>query len=130
MSPANKDRASSVSEFGQKAHLALQHGCHLVVVDLFPPSAHDPEGLHGAICEFFGPAEDLPTPDKPLTLASYVAMDLPDAYVEFVAVGDLLPEMALFLEPDCHINLPLESTYQQAYRGVPAYWKAAVERNT
>src|SRR5438309_10078886 len=78
VSPANKDRASSVSDFVQKAHLALQHGCHLVVVDLFPPSAHDPEGMHGAIWECFGPAEDLPRPDKPFTLASYVATDLPD----------------------------------------------------
>ena len=129
VSPANKDRASSVSDFVQKARSALQHGCHRVVVDLFPPSAHDPEGMHGAIWECFGPAEDLPRPDKPLTLASYVATDLPDAYVEFLAVGDPLPEMALFLESDWYISLPLESSYQQAYRGVPAYWKAVVERN-
>ncbi|HEV3079278.1 MAG TPA: DUF4058 family protein [Gemmataceae bacterium] len=127
--PANKDRASSVRDFVRKAHAALQHGCHLVVVDLFPPSAHDPEGIHGAIWELFGPAEDLPSADKPLALGSYVAADLPDAYVEFIAVGDPLPEMPLFLEPDRHIDLPLESTYEQAYRGVPAYWKAAIERH-
>jgi hypothetical protein len=37
--------------------------------------------------------------------------------------------MHIFLEPDRHIDLPLESTYEQAYRGVPAYWKAAIERH-
>ena len=36
--------------------------------------------------------------DEPLTLAAYSAGPVKTAYVEPAAVGDLLPEMPLFLE--------------------------------
>jgi hypothetical protein len=42
-------------------------------------------------------------------------------------VGDVLPDMPLFLQPDWYVNVPLESTYQAAYRGVPAYWRGILE---
>jgi hypothetical protein len=68
----------------------------------------------------------LPT-DKPLTLAAYVATALPEAWIEPLAVGGTLPDGPLFLQPDRHINVPLEATYQAAYRGVPAYWRGVLE---
>src|SRR5262249_35501184 len=49
VSPANKDRAESVDEFVAKSVSALRVGVNLLVVDLFPPSLHDPHGMHGAI---------------------------------------------------------------------------------
>lgn len=67
---------------------------------------------------------DLPG-EEPLTLASYVA-DSPvrvDAYVEHLAVGTALAEMPLFLNPERYVNVPLEATYQAAYRGLPALWR-------
>lgn len=57
------------------------------------------------------------SPDRPLTLASYVARALPEAYVEHLAAGEALPDMPLFLTPTAYINIPLEPTYQAAYRG-------------
>src|SRR5713226_2976432 len=42
LSPANKDRASSLNDFVKKAHSALHYGCHLLVIDLCPPGLHDP----------------------------------------------------------------------------------------
>jgi hypothetical protein len=56
-----------------------------------------------------------------------VATQLPVAYVELVAVGDVLPQMPLFLDPDWYVNVPLEATYQAAYGGVPAFWRRVVE---
>ena len=35
--------------------------------------------------------------------------------------------MPLFLEPELYVNVPLEATYQAAYRGVPRRWKTVLE---
>jgi hypothetical protein len=83
--------------------------------------------MHGAIWEAFAEEAVVPSRDRPLTLAAYVATQLPVAYVELVAVGDVLPQMPLFLDPDWYVNVPLEATYQAAYGGVPAFWRRVVE---
>jgi hypothetical protein len=45
------------------------------------------------------------------------------AYVEPVAVGDPLPEMPLFLEPELYVPVPLETTYTSAFAAVPRRWR-------
>jgi hypothetical protein len=127
VSPAKKDRAKSVVDFVKKAHAALTNGCNLLLVDLFPPGKFDLHGMRGAIWEDIDDGDDFAIDDKPLTLASYVAAPLVDAYVEQIAVGDSLPEMALFLDPDSYVGTPLEATYMQAYEGVPDFWQEVVE---
>jgi hypothetical protein len=129
VSPANKDRARHVEDFAAKAVDALDTGVHLLVVDLFPPGTHDPHGMHGVIQQRLKQSDepyDLPS-DEPLTLASYAAGPRVDVYLEHLAVGTLLPEMPLFLRPDRYVNLPLESTYQAAYGGMPAFWRDVIE---
>lgn len=106
----------------------LNHGCHLLVVDPFPPGASDPQGIHGAIwAQFCQSAWELPA-DKPLTLAAYTGGMLPRAYVEPIAVGAVLPDMPLFLDEDWYVNIPLEATYQEAYTTVPRRWRAVIEQ--
>jgi hypothetical protein len=39
----------------------------------------------------------------------------------------LLPEMPLFLRPDWYVNVPLESTYQEAYQGMRSFWRNVLE---
>ena len=98
-----------------------------MVVDLFPPSKRDPQGIHKAIWDEFE-EEDLELPrDKPLTLASYDAGSDYVAYVEFVAVGDALPDMPLFLKPDIYVQAPLEPTYQAAWDAFPAALKGLLD---
>jgi hypothetical protein len=63
-----------------------------------------------------------------LTIASSVADEPVEIYLEHPTIGDSLPEMPLFLRPDRYINLPLESTYQEAYRGMPAFWREVLEQ--
>lgn len=127
VSPANKDRPSHVAALADKAEAALWHGIHLLLVDLFPPGPHDPRGIHGTIWERFDvESYDLP-PGEPLTLASYVAGPTPEAYLEHLRVGSSLPEMPLFLNPDRYINVPLETTYLDAFRGMPAFWREVIE---
>ena len=127
VSPANKDRPGSVADFAQKAESVLRQGVHLLVVDLFAPGLHDPRGIHEVISDAYGDKPNAPPPDKQITLASYVAGPLPEAYLEFVAVGDALPAMPLFLDPDTYVTVPLEPTCEAAYRGVPEIWREVLE---
>ncbi len=129
VSPANKDRARTVAEFASKTVEALDAGIHVLMVDLFPPGLHDPEGMHGVIRQRLDGSDEpynLPI-DELLTLASYAAGPQVDIYLEHVAVGAALPEMPLFLRPDRYVNVPLEPTYQAAYRGMPAFWRDVLE---
>jgi hypothetical protein len=105
----------------------LYRGYHLLILDVHPPGRRDPQGIHGAIwAEVCDDAYVAPA-DKPLTLAAYSAGQIKRAYIEPIAVGDALPEMPLFLEPEAYINVPLEATYQAAYRGVPQRWRRVLE---
>jgi hypothetical protein len=129
VSPANKDRARHVEDFAAKAVDALDVGVHLLVVDLFAPGAHDPFGMHAAICQRLAQSDepyDLPA-DEPLTLAAYAAGPRVEVYLEHLVVGAALPEMPLFLRPDRYVNAPLEPTYQAAYRGMPSFWRDVLE---
>jgi hypothetical protein len=127
VSPGNKDSRHALQTFLRKATHLLEQGIHLLVVDLLPPTKRDPQGIHKAIWDEI--AEDpfeLP-PDKPLTLAAYEAGSVYVAYVEPVAVGQVLPDMPLFLEPGVHVRAPLEATYQTTWHGFPAALKGLLE---
>jgi hypothetical protein len=130
VSPANKDRAAHVEVMAEKIADALEFGVHVLLVDLFPPRPADPHGLHGAVWERFANEPSGPPAEGPLTLASYVAAAPPEAYLEHLAVGAVLPDMPLFLHRERYVNTPLEATYQAAYRGVPAFWRDVLEGNS
>jgi hypothetical protein len=106
-----------------KALHVLRSGIHLVIVDLFPPSVRDPQGVHKAIWdELIDNDFTLPS-DKTLTLASYIGGLILESFVEPVAVGASLPDMPLFLTPEVYIPLPLERTYESAWEAVPDFWR-------
>ena len=79
--------------------------------------------------EFADPSFELPA-GEPLTLAAYSAGPRKRAYVEPTAVGRELIDMPLFLEPEVYVNVPLEPTYQAAYRGVPLRWRRVLESSS
>jgi hypothetical protein len=129
VSPANKDLASHVEDFAAKVVSALDLGVHVLLVDLFPPGPQDPHGTHGVIrprLDLSDEPYDLPA-DEPLTLAAYAAGPQVEIYLEHRRVGAALPDMPLFLRPDRYVSVPLEPTYQAAYRGVPAFWRDVLE---
>jgi hypothetical protein len=130
VSPGNKAGNHQFRTFVEKALEALYRGYHLLIVDLFPPGPRDPNGIHGAI---WGEITDEPftlPPDEPLTLAAYSAGPTKRCYVEATAVGRVLVDMPLFLDPEVYVNVPLEATYQGAYRGVPRRWRQVLEAAT
>lgn len=54
VSPGNKDSRNAIRTFVEKAIDMLNQGVNLLVVDLFPPTPRDPQGIHKAIWDEFG----------------------------------------------------------------------------
>jgi hypothetical protein len=132
VSSGNKSSRSALRSFVEKTLEFLHKGVHLLIVDLFPPSMHDPQGIHKAIWDEIQDQQveqpfELPH-DHRLTLAAYVADAASEAYVELVRVGELLPDMPAFLGVDSYIPVPLEATYQATWASCPEDMREAVER--
>jgi hypothetical protein len=112
ISPGNKASQNEMRAFVEKSANLIAQGVHLLVIDLFPPSKRDPQGIHKAIWDQFV-EEDFELPaEQRLTLAAYDAGPPPVAYVEFIAVGETLPDMPIFLKPEFYVLAPLEQTYR------------------
>jgi hypothetical protein len=128
VSPGNKDSRGSFRQFIEKSIGFLDQGIHLLVIDLFPPTPRDPQGIHKAIWDEITEASfELPA-QRNRTLVSYDAGPQKVAYVEPIGVGDLLPSMPIFLEAArWHVPVPLESTYQTAWDACPQEFRQAVE---
>src|SRR6266581_6900524 len=73
VSPGNKSNRAALRAFVEKSADFLREGVHLLVVDLFPPSKRDPQGIHKAIWDEIEEQEFELPPDKPRTLAAYSA---------------------------------------------------------
>ena len=127
ISPANKDRSQHVEELVDKAVSALERGVHVLLIDLFPPGPHDPSGIHGSIVQC------LERVRRALRLTGRGAADAGqlrrraqvEIYLEHLAVGALWRRCRCFLRPDRYVNVPLESTYQATYRGMPEFWRGS-----
>jgi hypothetical protein len=127
VSPGNKGSNSELRAFVQKTADLIQQGVHALVIDLFPPTTRDPQGIHKAIWDEFEEEDFTPPADKPLTVASYSAGPVKTAYVESIAVGDVLPDLPLFLDPDYYVPAPLEATYRTTWELFPAALKGLLE---
>ena len=123
VSPGNKDSRNSIRAFVEKATDILNQGVNLFIVDLFPPTPRDPQGIHQAIWGELGDEPFEQVPGKPLIVASFLGGDLPTAYVEPIGVGDVLPSLPIFLAQDRYIPAPLEATYEQAWAAFPVLLK-------
>ncbi len=126
VSPGNKSTQHALQQFVRKVGDFLDHGVHLLILDLLPPGRHDLQGIHGAIWDYIAGEDYLLPPDKRLTIAAYESDLATRAYVEPVAVGDVLPNMPLFLEPRGCISVPLEASYQSAWDAVPRRWRDVI----
>jgi hypothetical protein len=125
VSPGNKASQLALRQFAEKSLELLERGIHLLVVDPFPPTRHDPEGIHPAIWSGINDEPFALPADKRLTLASYVADTFKTAYVEPVA-GDSLPAMPLFLDAKKYIRVPLDETYEATWKACPEEFKQRV----
>ena len=131
VSPGNKSSRRDFTAFVNKAVAVLDAGVHLLVVDPFPPTDRDPNGIHDAIwnraarradrTRFVRPA------GEPLTAVSYAAGEELVAAVQPFAVGQAVPSMPLFLTAERYVSVPLEQAYQAAWPDVPRVWRQVLE---
>jgi hypothetical protein len=120
VSPGNKDSRHALRSFVEKTVDLLYDNINLLIIDPFPPSPRDPQGIHKAIWdEITDEPFELPS-DRKLTLVAYQASPIKTAYVEPFAVGNPIPDMPLFLQNDFYINVPLEATYMDTWNALPA----------
>jgi hypothetical protein len=121
VSPGNKSGDDAMFGFRDKALLALQQGIHLMILDLFPPGASDPDGICGLLAETCG-TEPLPLPPgRDRVMASYRAGRPSRAFLEPVGVGEALPDLPLYLHADRFVNVPLETAYGRAFEVMPDF---------
>jgi hypothetical protein len=129
VSAGNKSSQARFRKFLTKTIDFLDQGVHVLVIDLFPPTPREPQGIHQAIWSEKYDGDFEFHADKPLTLASYRATtegSVARSFVEPIAVGDALPAMPLFLWSDRYINVDLEQTYQSAWEVYPGPLKPKV----
>lgn len=130
VSPGNKSSRNAFRAFVEKAADLLNRRVHLLIVDLLPPGPRDSHGIHAAIWDEIAGQEYLPPAGQPLTLAAYETALTVRAYVRPVAVGDALPEMPLFLEPNGCVQAPLDATYRIAFAAMPRRWRRVLAPTT
>jgi len=119
VSPGNKDSRHALRSFVEKTVDLLYDNVNLLVIDPFPPSPRDPQGIHKAIWDEITDEPFALPEDRQLTLAAYQAAPIKTAYVEPFAVGKPIPDMPLFLHNDFYINVPLEATYMDTWNVLP-----------
>jgi hypothetical protein len=95
--------------------------------NLFPPTPRDPSGIHKLIWDEISDQPFSFPPGKDRLLASYETGAEKAAYIEVLAVGDVLPDMPLFVAEGMHVKVPLESTYRTAWSACPEAMQKAVE---
>jgi hypothetical protein len=123
----NKAGREALEAFVEKTVSALRQGIHVLVIDLHPPGPRDRQGIHGAIWAEISQEPYRRPKNKPLTLVSYAAGVPKTAYIQPMAVGEVLPDMPLFLTPEVYVPVPLETTYRETWEAGRGPWKNVLE---
>lgn len=119
ITPGNKHTRRAMGSFVERKVNLLDDGINLLVIDPFPPSTRDPQGIHKAIWDEITDDPFALPEDRKLTLAAYQAAPIKTAYIEPFAVGQPIPDMPLFLHNNFYINVPLEQTYMDTWAVLP-----------
>jgi hypothetical protein len=130
LSPGNKSSRHAIRSFLNKAVAALDSGVHLLLVDVHPPGARDPNGIHGAVLNEIGTEEYALDSARPLTAVAYIGGAVVEAFVEHFAVGEPIPEMPLFLTRQNYIRVPLEEAYLAAWEDVPPRYQEVLRTSS
>jgi hypothetical protein len=127
VSKGNKSGRKALDDFVRKAGEFLSHQINLLILDLQPTTARDPQGIHGAIWDEVAGEEYARPRDKLLTLVAYESASRIRAFIEPVGVGDTLHDMPLFIEAGRHVDVPLEETYRIAFDYVPRRFRTILD---
>ncbi len=123
--------ASSAFYSMRRRTLVIRHASDDRIVALLEiVSQSNKSRQHGAIWAEIDETPYEPPRNRPLTFVAYSADVPPTAYVQPMKVGDLLWELPLFLTPARYVEVPLETTYAAAWRGMPQRWRRELEPQT
>lgn len=86
-----------------------------------------PGGIHKAIWDEIDEQEFIFPEGKSRIVAAYDAGPEKVAYVEPLGVGDILPDMPLFLRPGIYVPAPLEATYLTTWGVFPRALKGLLD---
>jgi len=118
VSPSNKDRAASRKLFVGKVAALLQHGVCVTIVDLVTIR---PANLYAELLALFDRTDPQLSPTPPPVYAVTLRARKPpkrrnllDAWFYPMAVGRPLPTLPIWLTPELHVMLPLETSYAEA----------------
>ena len=132
VSPGNKNQLAHYEQFVQKILHTIRRKVSVLLVDVHATGSFDRDGINASIRNLLAPqAAPITDPPRHSTLATYCP-DPPrsvDIYTEHVEPLKPLPDMPVFLTPDRYVNVPLESTYLEAWSGMPAFWRNVVLGN-
>lgn len=128
VSKSNKANAEALGMLLNKTCNALRSGIHALLVDVYPPGKHDPQGLHAVLWESLGGAASDRFDAAPAAMSYEAiprAVELPQvkAHLEPLEVGQSLPDMPLFLGNGEYVMAPLQVTYDAAFDALPRRWQ-------
>lgn len=130
ISPGNKHSNFELQRLIGKSVSLIRSGINLLIVDPFPPTVRDPNGVPALVWEQLEGECDFQLPNaRTLTVSSYQAEPQWErkAYIEPLEVGDPLPNIPLFLVDHRYIDLPLEDTYVETWSKLPSQVQGAVD---
>ena len=119
ISPSNKDRPASRSQFVAKCAALLRQRVSVVLVDLVTVRDFN---LYAEILELIGECDPASGDDPPPTYAAscrwrpYGVGHLLEAWNRPLVVGEPLPVLPLWLSDELAVPLDLEASYEQACR--------------
>ncbi len=130
VSPGNKGSKYEIQRLIEKSVALIQAGVNLLIIDPFPPTARDPNGLPALVWEQLNGESAFKLPsDQTRTVSSYQAEPAWErkAYIEPLEVGEPLPNIPLFIVDHRYIQLPLEDSYLETWSKLPRQVQSAVE---
>ncbi len=120
VSPSNKDRPNTRDIFVGKVAALLQQGVCVSLVDLVTVRQAN---LYAELLAFIGRSDPALAPTPPHLYAVTLRTRKPpkghallDAWFYPMTVGEPLPTLPIWLNPDLRVMLPLESSYQETCR--------------
>jgi hypothetical protein len=129
VAPGNKSSPTAVRRFLDGVTNALHSGVHLLLIDILPPTAYDPNGLHHAIWSALCRDSTIPPDATCRIAASYVADHPFRSHVKQLTVGGQLPAMPLFLSQFHSVEVPVEDTYAWSFSGMAKRSHQLLESN-
>lgn len=120
VSPGNKHSQLEIERLTKKSASMIHDEINLMVIDPFPPTPRDPDGIANLIWREIDATRQLEfSAARPLVTTSFQANPAPIAHFNCFSVGALIPPMPIFLIEDRYVMLPLEETYQKVWSALP-----------